>query len=110
MLTELENAQLEVIKSKVRLDLEDRSIKVESPFITDPVALGNAKTNNRGQAIAGAGRRALPSVIQARRSGGFSLPCWLLGWILTCLGLCFVLQVCSPYWGGDRQGTGAVRP
>ena len=52
MLTELENAQLEVIKSKVCLDLEDRRIKVEYPFMTDPAVLGNAKINNRGQAIA----------------------------------------------------------
>ena len=52
MLTELEIAQLGVIESKVRLDLNDNRIKVEYPFTTDPAVLGDTKTNNRGQAIA----------------------------------------------------------
>ena len=52
LLTELENAQLEVIESKVHLDEENKRLTVEYPFMVDPEVLGNAKVNNRGQAIA----------------------------------------------------------
>ena len=52
MHTEIENAQLEVIESKVKLDLDKKKINVEYPFTTDPAVLGNSHLNNRRQAIA----------------------------------------------------------
>ena len=52
MHTEVENAQLEVIESKVKLDAIRRKIVVEYPFTTDPAILGNSNINNRRQAIA----------------------------------------------------------
>ena len=52
MHTEVENAQLEVIESKVRLDSTNKKIVVEYPFTTDPAILGNSHVNNRRQAIA----------------------------------------------------------
>ena len=52
MHTEVENAQLEVIESKVRLDSTNKKLIVEYPFSTDPAILGNSLTNNRRQAIA----------------------------------------------------------
>ena len=51
MLLDLENAELEVIESKVKLDIGQRKVIVEYPFTTDPSVLGNSEINNRGQAI-----------------------------------------------------------
>ena len=52
MHTEMENAQLEVIESKVHLDVEEKRITVEYPFIEDPAILGNVNRNNKNQVIA----------------------------------------------------------
>ena len=49
--TDLENAQLDVIASKVILDVDKREIHVTYPFTVDPSVLGNGDINNMGQAI-----------------------------------------------------------
>ena len=50
--SEVENAQLEAIEAKVTLDTAKQQIRVQYPFTTDLIILGNAQLNNRGQATA----------------------------------------------------------
>ena len=51
MHTELENAQLAIIESKIHIDGKTQKTYVEYPFIEDPSVLGTKDVNNRSQAI-----------------------------------------------------------
>ena len=46
LLTEVENAQLQIIESKIRIDVEHGRTLVEYPFTEDPAILGTREQND----------------------------------------------------------------